>query len=291
MYTYLALDPRGPATQITDPARTLGVEVTAPALAARCGLGNLDPQHTGGDPRTAAITAALTCPLPPEGAVLVTVRPDMDSVGAMAVLALRGGGTGLLGAALDAVAAVARADCEAAGFWPGPRPVGRVEDIVSDVAHINAMCMDHTLTMPDRVGYMADWLTDREYPYVYSRYEEQVLAEAREALRDLNVHTVADGKVAVVTGAHRLAMGLGYHYAPVVVATNLRFSFSGGPAHVKHTVARWNSDVPMDWDGMTAQLKRAEPGWGGSPSIAGSPQGAGSTLTTDQVAAIVAAHI
>lgn len=72
---------------------TLGVEVTSPALAARCGLGNIDPQHSGGG-GSSAIEQALTCPLPPEGALLVTIRPDKDSFGAMAVLMLRAEGLG-----------------------------------------------------------------------------------------------------------------------------------------------------------------------------------------------------
>lgn len=60
-----------------------------PTLAERC-MANLDPQHLGGDVATAAIQAALAMwrELPPDGATLATIRPDLDSIGAMAVLEL-----------------------------------------------------------------------------------------------------------------------------------------------------------------------------------------------------------
>jgi len=95
----------------------------------------------------------------------------------------------------------------------------------------------------------------------------------------------------VVSGDHRLAMRLGYTAAPVVVATNPVFRFGGGDPHRKHTIARWNSQVPMDWDGLLTDLVAREPGWGGSTSIIGSPQGVASGLTTDDVADLVERHL
>ncbi len=51
----------------------LGIEVTVPALAARCSLGNIDPQHSGGDTSRAAIEDAMRCELPPEPHAKFTV--------------------------------------------------------------------------------------------------------------------------------------------------------------------------------------------------------------------------
>ncbi len=72
---------------------TLGIEVTRPSLAERCGLGNIDPQH-GSESKSSAIEEALTFPLPRDGACLATIRLDKDAVGAMAVLKLRQLGKG-----------------------------------------------------------------------------------------------------------------------------------------------------------------------------------------------------
>ena len=40
-----------------------------------------------------------------------------------------------------------------------------------------------------------------------------------------------------------------------------------------------------------AELAALEPGWGGSPTIGGSPQGVSSLLTTEQVVEVVARHL
>ncbi|MGL5910210.1 MAG: hypothetical protein ACRCZP_09425, partial [Phycicoccus sp.] len=126
MYTYLLLDPRPQSrdAQLATLAErpTLGIEVTVPELAEACALGNIDPQHLGsrhldgplysGEATVqAAITEALTWPCPPPGTQLATVRPDADSIGAMAVLAFRSTGRRSLGAdALGRVADIAAAD-------------------------------------------------------------------------------------------------------------------------------------------------------------------------------------
>jgi hypothetical protein len=132
---------------------------------------------------------------------------------------------------------------------------------------------------------MRDWLLAGDFTG-QDAYQARALAEAEDALAGLHVETRHG--VAVVVGDHRLGMSIGYRYAPVVIATNPTFSFRGGPAHRKHTIARWNTGaVAMDWVGMLAELRVAEPGWGGSASIVGSPMGAASELATEQVAEFV----
>lgn len=178
MYTYIAFNPRT-ATADDVPAGTLGIEVTSRHLAGACSEGNIDPQHLGGDATTAAIVAALDWPLPPSGATLATVRPDADSIGAMAVLTLRReqlavgyegetlidtvfhvgttpvqGGPGMW----ERINAVAAADCEASGPWPGPRPVEDAPSLLRPTTTVEAMCFDHKLTMEQRVTRMRCWL-------------------------------------------------------------------------------------------------------------------------------------
>lgn len=81
IYKFATLDPRpGADNPSVLGDKTLGIEVTIPHLAERCGLGNIDPQHSGTSSHTAAILAALDVPLPPPGSTLVTIRPDLDSV-------------------------------------------------------------------------------------------------------------------------------------------------------------------------------------------------------------------
>lgn len=294
MFTYALLKPRGD-NEGSLAGDVLGVEVTIPALAERCSLGNIDPQHLGGDASRAAIEEALTWPVPAPGSTLVTVRADADSVGAMAVLLLRAGGLLLAQGALDRVALIAVADKEASGPWPGVRPTPSPEDLIGPATPVMHLAADHARPLAERVELLAAWLSgDDVVQPILDRYEDLALGEAREALASLNV--TVDGPIAVVVGSHRLAMSIGYRHAPMVVATNEGFSFAGGPPHRKHTVARWNTDVLpafMDWQAMIGALNSDdsaasdEHGWGGSTSIIGSPQGVTSALETAQVVAIV----
>ncbi|MDD3911597.1 MAG: hypothetical protein PHZ22_05390, partial [Bacteroidales bacterium] len=85
-YRFELFDPRNvpAAIEANDKVFSLGsvygIEVTVPALAARCAA-NIDPQHVGENVSTAAIEEAVFAELPSEGAVIATVRPDLDSVG------------------------------------------------------------------------------------------------------------------------------------------------------------------------------------------------------------------
>ncbi|GGS84198.1 hypothetical protein GCM10010156_48470 [Planobispora rosea] len=302
MYSFAVLDPR-PHAQHANTATlagpVLGVEVTVPALAQACSLGNIDPQHLGADAATAAIEAALAWPLPPAGATLATVRADADALGAMAVLLLRANGSPLLAGAIERIQIIAEADKEAAGPWPGPRPAPTPEDLLGPATPVMHLAADHTRPLKERVELIAEWIghgKDAAAEAILAGYQERALAEAREALESL---TVQAGPVAVVTGSHRLAMGLGYRYAPVVVACNPAFRFAGGEPHRKHTVARWNSVtiVELEWAAMVEELNAADPAatdtarWGGSTSIVGSPMGIASGLSAEQVAAIVREHV
>lgn len=267
---------------------TLGLEITIPAFAEACSLGNIAPQHAGGDAGTAAITAALTHPLPPEGAAAAVLLPDADAVGAAAILSIRHDGVRLTGDAIGRIFQVADADTEAAGPWPGPRPISNAVDLLRPTSALAAACMDHSRPLPDRVAAMRKWiLTGHLNDETEIRL--RLYADAQDALDALDVQ-VRDG-VAVVTGTHRLATVIGYHYAPVIVATNPAFTWQGGEPHVKHTIARWNSSQPMGWEQMLDELQDREPGWGGSSSICGSPQGRASALTQDQVLDVVARRL
>lgn len=284
MYQYAILDPRPSGADANDtilssaPVGVYGIEVTVPALAARCQLGNLDPQHTEGR-NVAACVAALTCPLPPDGATLVTVRPDADSVLAMAVLELRRRDATVRE---DRVHLIGQADSAPAGPWVrGYRPP-------AVFAAVSAVAMDHGTPLERRVGLLISWAAgaDRLLPEPPDPManDDAPHAELSACGRYAIVH--ADGP------AGRGACAAGYQLAPTVIAVNQAFQFSGGEPHLKYTIARWNAThVPMDWAGMLDKLQTLEPGWGGSGSICGSPQGVGSTLTLDQVTATVERHL
>ncbi len=111
-----------------------------------------------------------------------------------------------------------------------------------------------------------------------------------EALASGQIQIEKVGEVAVVTSTHRAATGVGYMLAPVVVALNPEFRVQGGEPHRKFTICQFSSGY-CDISGALQELSELEKGWGGSPSIGGSPQGVSSTLTTEQVVEVITRHL
>lgn len=315
-YKYATLDPRPiTAAQAANEAvfasgPVLGVEVTVPALAARCALGNIDPQHTGGDAGRAAIEEAVSVELPPEGATLVTVRADVDSVGAMAVIAMRRarGELAFAHALYDdgvevAIGMIATADKFARGGYPGPKALPTRDNPWSEesasaessrpLAAIAAAVMDFKTPLAQRVAAMEQWLLTGEEPKQYRDSVERERLDMIAALENGTIkhETRAGGRIAVVESTHRAATAVGYALAPVVVARNPAFKLGGGEAHVKFTVCAFELGKFADIKSALAELATLEPGWGGSPTIGGSPQGVSSQLTIEQVVAVVEKHL
>lgn len=181
MFHFVQLDPRKPVFPLVP---TLGIEVSVSALADKCGLGNIDPQHGCGrntpahvQQDGAAIEAAMHWPLPPAGAALATTRPDLDSIGAMAVLALRAEGHVFSRETLDRIAAIAVADCFAGGKWaprplptpvaPWPNGAASLSDTPS-LAHVASICSpmgdQPRHAFGRRVAVVAAWLIGGDEP-------------------------------------------------------------------------------------------------------------------------------
>lgn len=278
-----------------------GIEVTVPALAARCYI-NIDPQHTEGNAERAAIEVALEAELPSEGAVLTTVRADLDSVGAMAILSLRAEGTSLE-PAMERINMVAISDKFARGGYVGPRPLptrdnpwdestATVESF-RQLAAIAAAVADFKVPLADRVSEMKTWLLTGEEPAQYRIQVEKERLDMITALETGRIkhETRSDGRIVVVETTHRAATSVGYALAPVVVALNPEFRFGpGGEPVRKFTICQYETGY-VDLRVVFAELNKLEPGWGGSPNIGGSPQGVSSKLTIEEILTIVEKHL
>ena len=289
-YRLALLDPRpakwAETLEFLAATPVLGVEVTVPELAAACSLGNLDPQHSGQDASTSAVEAAVTWPLPPAGAWLATVRPDSDAYGAMAVLQLRAAGADITGQVAARIAAVGAADRS------------RSEEAstrVSDLSAFRAACLstrDPQAGVALAVEYL---LTGRFAGMEQVRDRERVAAEQRETAEVARTATLAgDGRIAVVESTSRYAVKAAYQRADVVVVVNPAFRRPGAaddePAHRKITLAQARLGL-VDLPAAFADLAAREPGWGGSPTVGGSPQGTASTIPTQEIVAAVAKHL
>jgi hypothetical protein len=133
---------------------------------------------------------------------------------------------------------------------------------------------------------MTRWIISGEEPEGYRTRVECERAEIARAISDGTIKAISLGMVAIVESPHRAAMEIGYRLAPVVVALNPEFRFQGGEPHRKFTVGQYAPGM-VDLKKVQQELNRIEPGWGGSPTIIGSPQGNSSSLTIEEVARTV----
>lgn len=339
-FSYGLLDPRNPqkfpeaaATNdaVLEGEHILGIEVTVPALAKRCTLGNIDPQHTDGKTDRAAIQDACDSELPPKGAKLVTVRPDPDSIGAMAILELRAKGAlpddssrlgsevgfvcgrcgydhptgtfcGDLSKILERKNEIAAVDCASRGAWPGPKPLPSRDnpwpDGLKTYSCIGAAVVDKKLTIAERVQIMKQWLISGEEP---AGYAEQVANERKDLIRalenkEIEILSSDYNEIIKVNSKHRAATMIGYSYAPIVIARNPEFKHSTGNIGQKYTLCQFELgwvDLPKCIEELNAleENRGGMPEWGGTPTIIGSPQGSPSVLTMHQIETIVTKHI
>lgn len=269
-----------------------GIEVTEPELARQCRLGNLDPQHSGADSGQAAVEAALTCTLPPAGACLVTVRPDMDSVATMAIFSLRASGVPLSSELVQRVRLVGKADRFDYGPWPGPRPLPATDTewlaFASEplgLAPISTLAMDMDVSLDERVKSVGLWLETGEIPLHYPNAVEQHAARLAAAYSNgrMIISVPIEGRLALIISDVKDALRLGYFQAPAVLAVAAAPG-QEDTASRKITVAQYRSGV-IDLRALAAKLNAIESGWGGSATILGSPQGVGSTIAVARLIA------
>ncbi|MFZ1413177.1 MAG: hypothetical protein WAS73_01150 [Defluviicoccus sp.] len=278
---------------------TLGIEVTEAELAVRCGLGNIDPQHGASASPETAIEACLTVELPPPGSLLVTIRADADAFGAMALLTARADGCVPTDAMVERIGEIARMDSFAHGPWPGVRPLpSTVEAMANGVggsAKLTALAAataDGAVDTAARVNLMRRWLETGALPQSLVDGVCSRCANLVNGLRsgEIRVSTVSNGQIALVEGKQPAALRLGYFLAPVVIALNPANRLGDGAPHRKFTVCQYQEGY-VALRQAAADLASREPGWGGSPTIIGSPQGVGSTLSIDAVVAVVASWL
>ena len=291
-YQFALIDPSRPASELFGD-HVLGIEITVPALARACGLGNIDPQHgCGGGVGKAAIDSALEWPLPEPGALLVTIRPDADALGAMAVLSMRATGTLITSAVRRRVMLVATHDAFEHGPWmtwaqscgPLPRLATAVDMTGAPLAYraIAAIAQKRELALDQRVDAICRWLEAGVLPAAAlcaARHHAETLAEAWNDGR-LQITPQLGGRIALVRSTVLGGLQLGYRVAPVVVAE----AGSGGARKV--TISQFNPG----WLRLTEvrdRLTQMEPGWGGSATILGSPMFGGSSLPLTDILEVI----
>lgn len=304
VYNFGLLDPRPGDISKTNnellfrksEAGTLGIEMTLPAYKDMCTLGNIDPQHTGGDITRAAIDEAINFPLPEKGVMFVTVRPDLDAFGSMAILSLRQKGCKLNSDILSRVKMISESDTFANGPWRAKSlPSSELLDLSVDknpLSAIAAEVADFKKGVADRIKSVEKWLETGEENEAYRAQVNNSELDSIKALEsgDIKITQAAFGKIAMVESSHRSGVSMGYCLAPTVIATNPKFSFNGSKPIVKHTICQHELGH-VDLVSVLKELNEIESGWGGSPTIIGSPQGKSSEVSVEKLSEIVGKYL
>ena len=149
------------------------------------------------------------------------------------------------------------------------------------------------MPVTQKVSALLTWLQTGSEPPGYRerwRAAQQRLIDALNG-GEIDLETRYEGRIATLETTRTDALGLAYYLAPVVIARNPAFRWRGaGEPHVRYAVAQWE----LGWIDLSAtaqELADGESGWGGSPTIIGSPQGRGSELSFEDVVIIATRHL
>lgn len=304
----ILLDPRPQARAemlaLLNSAPTIGVEVTIPELAAAC-VANLDDQHGPDAGGTAAVyLAALLSGKDPNWAArwaadpdgkgarvaeairagrYATIRPDRDSLGAIAVLSRPW--SVLTREQMGRIRRIAEADSSA------PRPGGPADPGTGEPDVFSALgflAEDRAVPIEERVHRHWEWISTGTFDGVETYLERvrKARAEVAELERLVRVETVGDVRIAVISTTSRMGVVAAYRHADIVVAENPAHRWPQGHTTRKITICA-QPGAPIALHMVERELNARQPGWGGQQWIKGSPQGVEPKASLDQVVRIV----
>jgi|GEM_PF-2246725 len=282
-FEYLTLDPKSE----TIPAYDLGIEITIPKLAKD--RVNLDPQHgPSGNPETSAIEEAMNYDLTKleDRAKIATVRPDADSVGAMAVLELR---KAEIEFDENLVKTIGRVD--ALGIKRAKTEYPEIEVRQKELSYANVKCFEK-LPLAEKVIAMKKLLTNKvEWQEIEKAWSE-IQAKKETAKQRLTIKPLLEDYAVMIEGNHPMAFDLGYENAGIVAAFNPNFKrpwIENDTESQKWTIARYSEKEPIDIKGLSVKLNELEKeyngtgSWGGPANLIASPQGDTSKIPFEEI--------
>lgn len=263
----------------------VGVEITEQELTSMFHL-TVDPQH---DPLNKSDMTSLEYAFNNQENIfsivnqfdkvfLATVKPDMDSIGTMAILSL------LLrykfqldGDMILRLKAIAKSDRHGRNNWKHRREDyfyfnnHNIHGLPSGLAY---MTSDHKLDMSHKIDNMISYLTHGTFENL-DKYNDAVAKNLKKSTKSTHIDVIIPKKLAMVMSNYRGAVAYGYKSCPVVIARNNNFIFGTGISKLqgrKITIAQYEDNKYVDLTRLKYVLNELEEGWGGSSAIIGSPQ-------------------
>lgn len=280
----------------------LGIELTDGDLASLTHL-NIDPQHMWHSKITAIEYSfnkqenILGLLKPFNKIAMVTIRPDVDSIGSMAILSmLLNKELVLEGNLILRLKAIAKSDRHGRENWKTKR-----EDFFNFKGHnifglpigLMYMCSDLRLDIQQKVLKMTTYLKNGIFDDI-DKYTNLALKNLSDQMRSIKVNVIVPNKLIVIESNRGGAIAIGYKMCPVVIAVNDRFRFGLKKNFIigkKMTIAQYTAGRFVNIPEVQKKLAEMEFGWAGSDSIIGSPLNGPTKLQIKDVVKVVKKYL
>jgi len=280
----------------------IGIEVTDIKLSAFCHL-NIDPQHNSSNPTnitSVEMVYKLSSKIRKMSSLFkkilfVTIKPDLDSIAAMVL-----GSMYLKNKKFEItdndlilrLITISNSDRHGESTKWDKRVVNnhfsdnKLFTKFGLPIGLMAFIGDVGISINRKVEVMFSYLENGTFEDI-DKYTEKVLKKNKICHLHTNVDVIIPSKLVFIESSYRGAIGLGYNYAPVVIAKNPRHKFSNEVYGVKYTIAQYSSGY-VNLHAVLTKLSQLEKGWGGDAnSIIGSPQKGPSIISKKELINIV----
>ena len=210
--------------------------------------------------------------------IMCTIKPDMDSIGTMAVLNLMiMNQFHLDGDIILRLKAIAKSDRHGRNNWKNRREDYfhfehyNIHGLPSGLAY---MTSDHKIEMIDKIKNMIQYLQTGIFDNL-KKYNDIVIKNHKKSIKNTELKIIIPKRLCFVVSNYRGAISYGYKHCSTVIAKNNNFIFGIGNTQLqgkKITIAQYEDSKYIDLIKLKDELNKLEPGWGGSSVILGSPQ-------------------
>ena len=219
-----------------------------------------------------------------EKILLCTIKPDMDSIGTMAIIDLMlNKKLHLDGDMILRLKAIAKSDRHGRTNWKNRREDYfhfdhyNIHGLPSGLAY---MTSDHKIDTYQKVQNMKEYLLEGNFINL-NKYTDNVIKNHKKSIKNTDLSIIIPKKLCFVTSNYRGAVAYGYKFCSTVIAKNNNFIFGINATQIqgkKITIAQYEDNKYIDLISLKNELNQLEEGWGGSSVIIGSPQSHPCTL-------------
>lgn len=278
----------------------IGIEVTISDFNQYLDL-NIDPQHKmkSTDRMTSLEyiynkrNSIISETIPYSKIMLITVKPDIDSVASMCLIKMLIEKNLKLNSDLILrLISLAQSDRHGRSL--------KKEDYFNFDNHnlyglptgLPYMISNYKISLKHKVNKVVEYLTTGTFSDL-NKYNKLVNKNRKRSIDNTTVQIIIPEKLVFVESKHRGATSRGYLESPTVIALNPQFNFGKGKNKIsgkKWTIAQYNLGF-IDLSSLKNEIEKLENGWGGSDYIIGSPQTKPSTLSKNKIIELTQKYI